>query len=490
MFLIITPLFRIVSSIVVLFACGLFSCLVEAQLPNDYCSQKFFFGTSESEGWLPVCANITLATPEPLLSNASIDTLVVAIHGIGGAAPQMFTEVDAVFGAIPSRKDTTLVIAPQFHEESTIGNTIPEGVLFWKSFPFWGNTDEGLIGTTRIPVARTPFNVTDLLLSKIIEGGSFPNIKEILIVGFSGGAQFVQRYVGVNRVLARFSSERAISSRFLVSSPSSYLYFDTARPVSGSTTLFEVPDSTAVAGCPEYNSYGTGLDKLTIQPYVSQITASEIKNQYIASPILYLVGELDNNPLDPSLDKNCYAMIQGINRLERAQAFLNHLPESFGTEILNNQEFGVVSQAGHNLAQMIRSQQAMTFFEIRSVVIQPTPVSEITPVITPVVIPTIEATPFFGGVAPRNASELRSQVRTINKHLIKMRKSLVPLSEMADIIVALDVILASDPGKALARERKKSLKGAIRKCRRLAPANVATNRKALKSIRGFLRKTL
>ncbi len=486
----IVPYFKRLICFLLLACCSGLAHYAAAQVPVGYCAQKLSSGSSGNGWWLPVCANLPLEA-----SNTSIDTLVVAIHGLGGTAPLMLSEVEAALALIPSRSGRTLIVAPQFHEESSVGASIPDGVLFWKSFPFWGTTDQGLVGATRTSVTTTPFEAFDLLLSRIIEGGAFPNVREILIVGFSGGGQFVQRYIGVNRIVSRYALQKSISTRFLVSSPSSYLYFDAERPVSGSTAIFGLPESSFIVGCPQYNTYGTGLEGLTTLPYVSGLTTSDVIVQYANSPILYLVGELDNNPLDSSLDRGCFASIQGTNRLERAQAFYNRLPRTLGSEVLLRQELQVVPLVGHNLEQVLQSPQALTFFQIRSFVVPPTVTPNPTPTAmpTPSFTPTASPTPFFTGVGPLSQREMRAQVRILAGHVRKISRGLAPITEISAVTQALNVILISKPARKISRAQRSALKGAIRKSRSMSlisSSDVKNQIRTLSSIRWYLKQVL
>lgn len=492
MLLSIFPSYRLLLSFLLLFSGSGLVYQAGAQLPGGYCTQRLNSEGSSDKWWLPVCANVPLD-----VSNQSIDTLVVGIHGIGGDAPQMFSEIKAALASIESRRNTTLIIAPQFHEESSVGPDVPDGVLFWRLFPFWGTTDQGLVGPVRSSISITPYAVFEQLLLRVVEGGAFPNIKEILIVGFSGGGQFVQRYIGVNKVISRFALQRSISTRFLVSSPSSYLYLDGERPAAGSSTVFGVPETSFIASCPQYNNYGTGLDGLSIVPYISDLKSGDIILQYRNAPVLYLVGELDNNPLDPSLDRSCFATIQGPNRLERAQAFFLHLFETQGSEVLLQQELQVVPKVGHNLSQMVRSQQAITFFQIRSVVVPPTPtptpmpseVAIVTP--TPALLPT--ATPFFTGGAPASRRQLRSQVRALAGYVRKISRGQRPIADIAAVADALDAILKSPPAGKISRTERSAIKGALRRSRSMssiAILDVKSQMRALSSIRWYLKQAL
>jgi hypothetical protein len=94
----------------------------------------------------------------------------------------------------------------------------------------------------------------DALLGKAADRRVLPNLSQIVLVGFSAGGQLVQRYAVVGRGEGAFG-RGGIDLRYVVGSPSSYLYFteDRPRPEGGFGPFAEA------AACPNFNPWKYGL---------------------------------------------------------------------------------------------------------------------------------------------------------------------------------------------------------------------------------------
>jgi hypothetical protein len=380
--------------------------LTESSIAQKYCDQYFplTLPTNTTQGLLPVCANYSIDNKN------NVQKLIVYIHGIGSNAPRVYQDMIATTNLLSDQGASTLVVAPQFHETTTVDiNAIPN-LIYWRKFPYWGTTTEAILfNTLDSEIVISPYQVFDNLLEHLITVS--PNLREIIIAGFSGGGQFVQRYIGVGKILEKYGVNNNLNYKFMVVSPSSYLYFSPERPTTNLTNSFGIPSAEFIAKCPAYNSYGTGLDDLNTIPYLRDQTNSEVINRYVNSRVLYLVGELDDNALDPSLDINCYATIQGESRLKRANYFLRHLSKTTDANTPNLHSLEIVPQAGHNSLQMIQSAIALRFLELETI-IPPTPTPSNT---DPVIIPT----------AKPNITEPDiqiSRIQTLFKRLLKIAK--------------------------------------------------------------------
>ena len=85
------------------------------------------------------------------------------------------------------------------------------------------------------------FEVMDDIISQIIYGENFPNLAQIILTGFSGGGQFMNRYASSNRIQEKFEDENNIVFKYLVAAPSSFMYFNDERRIEGTTDQFEKP---------------------------------------------------------------------------------------------------------------------------------------------------------------------------------------------------------------------------------------------------------
>lgn len=175
-----------------------------------------------------------------------------------------------------------------------------------------------------------------------------------MIAGFSAGAQFTQRYA--------WATEQGNdgSVRFIVSNPSSYLYFTPERPAEAcrelksvaheNCSVFEVPNS-----CRSYNRYKHGLERIDADnAYLLNAAKRDFVENYAAKEVLYLLGAGDicncvtegfendrslcypleeNQCLDTYPDSkktnflatDCRSMAQGSNRIQRGVNYVAYL---------------------------------------------------------------------------------------------------------------------------------------------------------------------
>lgn len=127
----------------------------------------------------------------------------------------------------------------------------------------------------------------------------------------------VQRYAAVGHRIAAFEKS-GIALRYVVSNPSSYLYFDDDRPVP-----------FTVAGCENFNTWKYGLR--VAPPYVGAPPAPDVENAYIARKVTYLLDADDEDPNRSDLDKSCAGEAEGPNRLQRGVNYFQHLQSRHST---------------------------------------------------------------------------------------------------------------------------------------------------------------
>lgn len=133
-----------------------------------------------------------------------------------------------------------------------------------------------------------------------------------------------------------------ITTRYVVANPSSYLYLDDERPWS------------ALAGnrcdgveptCQGHNRYRYGLDELNA--HMSAIGPVTIRNRYGQRRVTYLLGLEDDDPEHPELDRSCAARAQGVHRLARGNAYVDHLRRHYGRDVLRGHTRIHVPGVGH-----------------------------------------------------------------------------------------------------------------------------------------------
>jgi pimeloyl-ACP methyl ester carboxylesterase len=264
----------------------------------------------------------------PLTSaDNTVRRVFILVHGVGRNGNDYFRY--AVAATQDAREmDRTLVIAPRFHSSGggTCKDELDPGEI---SFYCRGWTDGTRGGEVRI----SSFTAMDALLRAVSDKSRFPSLVEVVLAGHSAGGQFVQRYLGANRV----DGKLPVPVRYIVANPSSYMYLDAWRPYP------EIARS-----CPGYNQYKFGL--LDVQGYASETGADAIRRNYIERDVTYLLG-LEDKVDANSMDKTCYAMAQGPFRLQRGQAFFKHLTETTRAK----HKLVEVPNCDHNAECMYRS---------------------------------------------------------------------------------------------------------------------------------------
>ena len=233
------------------------------------------------------------------------------------------------------QRSKTLLIAPQFLDEKDItAHHLPETVLRWHANDWMaGDKSEG-------PKPVSSFVVIDHILKRLSDSKLFPNLKEIVIAGHSGGAQVVQRYAMIGGKADALLKKEGITLRYVIANPSSYAYFDAQRP-----------HPVEAASCPDFDTWKYGLNKLPA--YAGKETPAELEAAYVKRDITYLLGEKDNDPNHKALDKSCGAEAQGPFRLARGKNYFEYLSKRHPEGL--NQHLVEVPNVGHNGDQMFTS---------------------------------------------------------------------------------------------------------------------------------------
>jgi pimeloyl-ACP methyl ester carboxylesterase len=201
------------------------------------------------------------------------------------------------------------------------------------------------------PAKANSFDAMDRILELLSDKSRFPNLKSIVLVGHSGGGQFMQRYAAANQMEAKLR----VPVRYVVANPSSYLYLNDARLRTDANCT---PDGKCTGpfgpywdriNCTGYNRYRYGLDSPV--GYVASVGANTIRRQYPSRNVTYLIGDLDQLQ-DSDLDKSCAAQAQGFNRRERGINFWNYMRSQYQA---TGHKLVLVPRCGHNAACMFAS---------------------------------------------------------------------------------------------------------------------------------------
>ncbi|VVN89106.1 alpha/beta hydrolase [Pseudomonas fluorescens] len=229
---------------------------------------------------------------------------------------------------------TTLVVAPQFLNETDIaGHQLPDSVLRWQGNDWMA----GGLSTGQDPLSS--YSVIDEIVARLGDHQQFPDVKEVVIAGHSGGAQVVQRYALLSQDQPALKTA-GVQVRYVIANPSSYAYFNEQRPVAFSH-----------AGCPAFNRWKYGLKDLPA--YAGGQTPAQLEEIYVKRDISYLLGQQDNDPNQTALDKSCEAQAQGANRLIRGHNYFNYLKRRHPQGL--NQQLIEVPGVGHDGDGMFKS---------------------------------------------------------------------------------------------------------------------------------------
>lgn len=287
-------------------------------------------------------------------THAQIVRAVIVIHGKLRNADSYFATIEhAESLAGNDAANTTLILAPQFLATLDIApNHVPDKVLRWQDNAWMAG--EPAVG----PAPVSSYRALDALITHLADRQHFPNLREIIIAGHSGGAQVAQRYAVASRN-GDALAQNGIRVRFLLSSPSTYAYFDAQRPVAsapeetdkGARIAFAPFDAAA---CPAFDEWKYGMQNRPA--YLAADDPKTLENAYVLRDVTYLVGGNDDSPTQKAMDKSCPAEAQGSNRVVRAEAYYGYLQQRHAGL---QQRFHVVANVGHNQAKMLTSACAL-----------------------------------------------------------------------------------------------------------------------------------
>jgi pimeloyl-ACP methyl ester carboxylesterase len=273
-------------------------------------------------------------------SDAKIQRVIIFQHGLRRDGDRYFgvaTHLLEIAGKDPAEN---AVLAPNFAVASD--KIAGENMPLWRGGTWLqGHPSSG--GVTGI----SSFSVIDDIARFVTAPGRFPALKEIIFIGHSAGAQLLQRYAVLNNVTESLQKS-GIAVRYVISSPSSYLYLDANRPDGA---------GFAPAGnllCPGYDNYRYGVENMIV--YGRGLNGEQLFRRYAARNVTYLVGAEDNDPNHPLLDKSCGARLEGTDRANRHENYLRYeqfLSDKWGVPV--KREHAQVPGAGHEADEVFGS---------------------------------------------------------------------------------------------------------------------------------------
>lgn len=251
-----------------------------------------------AQGSLPLYVSADWSNPLPEITRA-----VLVLHGRLRNADVYYRSARTAQAAAAEAGKATIMIVPQFLAGIDVdAHHLPPDTLRW-SLEGWegGDAAEG-------PAPASSFDALDAILARLADRRLFPNLKQVVVAGHSGGGQVVQRYAIAGKGEAAL--KRAdVAVRYVVANPSSYAYFSADRP-----------EPSIAASCPGYNNWKYGMDARPA--YLAASAPAELEQGYVARRVIYLLGTLDTNPNHPALDKSCMAEAQGPYRYKRGHDYI------------------------------------------------------------------------------------------------------------------------------------------------------------------------
>jgi pimeloyl-ACP methyl ester carboxylesterase len=282
-----------------------------------------------NQGTLPLYVSADWSKPLPDINRA-----VLILHGRLRDADVYFRSARTAQAAAGDAGKAAVMIVPQFLAGIDVdAYHLPSDTLRW-SLVGWegGDPAEG-------PTSASSFDALDAILAKLADKNLFPNLKQVVVAGHSGGAQVVQRYAIAAKGDTALT-RAGIVVRYVVANPSSYAYFDSVRPQQA------IADS-----CPGYNNWKYGMDARPA--YLADPAIVALEQSYVARRVIYLLGTNDTNPNHPALDKTCMAEAEGPYRYARGHAYAAVMQaRDFGTP---NHSLWDVQGVGHDGDKMLTS---------------------------------------------------------------------------------------------------------------------------------------
>ena len=281
------------------------------------------------QGALPLYLSADWSKPLPGITRA-----IVVLHGRLRNANVYFRSALAAQAAAGETGKSTLMIVPQFLAGIDIdAYHLPADTLHW-SLEGWegGEPAEG-------PKPASSFDALDAILARLADKRLFPDLKQVVVAGHSGGGQVVQRYAIATKGEDALKAAN-IGIRYVVANPSSYAYFTAERP-----------EPQIAASCTGYNKWKYGMEARP--PYLGSASPADLEQHYVARQVIYLLGTLDTNPNHPALDKSCMAEAEGPYRYIRGHTYAALMAARDGGT--PNHKLWDVPDVGHDGDKMLTS---------------------------------------------------------------------------------------------------------------------------------------
>ncbi|KAJ3083354.1 galactose-1-phosphate uridyl transferase, partial [Rhizoclosmatium hyalinum] len=255
------------------------------------------------------------SVPREQDNKVPVHRLVVVMHG----AKRKVHDNTALGKGAPR---DALVIAPLFAAPDS--EMDGANVLRWRGGA--GFCDGGVaVNNPNI----TAFGACDALIKSYLL--QHPSILELVLLGFSAGAQFFNRYAAVSHYLK--SLDDSLSIQLVLGTASSWLYLDPRRihpnipmPIKPSTELSEhdflIPH--VAPHVPDYNRWKYGCESIPVS--ISTDSAAELRERLFSYTTTYILVVDDTKGIDGNLDTTPPCLLQcSSHRYSRSLVYLQYL---------------------------------------------------------------------------------------------------------------------------------------------------------------------
>ncbi len=282
-----------------------------------------------TQGALPLYVSRDWSAPLPDVTRA-----VLVLHGRLRDADVYNRSALRAQEAAGDTGRATIMIVPQFLAGIDVdAYHLSADTLRW-TLEGWEGGDPA-VG----PAPASSFAALDAILARLADRRLFPNLRQVVVAGHSGGAQVVQRYAIAGKGEPALTAE-GIGVRYVVANPSSYAYFTAERPMP-----------SVAAACPGFDDWKYGMQHRP--DYLSVPSPATLEQAYVARRVIYLLGTLDTNPNHPALDKSCMGEAQGPYRYARGHSYVATMQARDGG--LPNHTLHDVPGVGHDGDRMLTS---------------------------------------------------------------------------------------------------------------------------------------
>jgi hypothetical protein len=246
----------------------------------------------------------------PLESGSSADVAVVVVHGWDGSVKRLLPVfAAALFARAGSGGRTPYIVAPLFPRRKTMAsNREPDdGRAVWcdswaddKTGPegMGSAADDWRGGGDANGTSFSSYDYIDAIFSRFADRVKFPNLRKVVLSGFSAGGQFAGRYAAAGKGVVRDGVEVV----YIAMSPSTEFRFDPDQPWH-----------YGLKGRPRYSA---------------SLPDAEIMKNLCSRRVWRGCGSRDilGRP-KTALDMAAPAVAQGANRFERFRNFERYLDQ-------------------------------------------------------------------------------------------------------------------------------------------------------------------